>query len=108
MTNLTQKNVKFDWSEKAEAAFQPWKQKLCSASILALPEELNMRQRRWLELLSDYDYEIRYHPGKENVVADALSRKERNKPLRVRALVLTTGLNHPMQILNTRVEARRE
>ncbi|GJU57432.1 putative reverse transcriptase domain-containing protein [Tanacetum coccineum] len=41
-----------------------------------------MRQRRWLELLSDYDCEIRYHPGKVNVVADALSRKERNKPLR--------------------------
>ncbi|GKD45581.1 reverse transcriptase domain-containing protein [Tanacetum coccineum] len=93
--------VKFDWGDKQEAAFQLLKQKLCSAPILALPEgsedfvvycdashkglgdvlmqrekELNMRQRRWLELLSDYDYEIRYHPGKANVVADALSRKE--------------------------------
>ncbi|GJV78138.1 putative reverse transcriptase domain-containing protein [Tanacetum coccineum] len=109
-TKLTQKNVKFDWSEKAEAAFQLLKQKLCSAPILSLPEgsenfmvycdasrkglgavlmlrekviayasrqlkiheknytthdlelgavkELNMRQRRWLELLSDYDCEI--------------------------------------------------
>ncbi|GJU04392.1 putative reverse transcriptase domain-containing protein [Tanacetum coccineum] len=45
-------------------------------------KELNIRQRRWLELLSDYDYEIRYHPRKANVVADALSRKEWIKPLR--------------------------
>ncbi|GJW26620.1 putative reverse transcriptase domain-containing protein [Tanacetum coccineum] len=67
-----------------------------------------MRQRRWLELLSDYDCEIRYHPGKANVVADALSRKERNKLLRVRALVLTISLNLPAQFLNAQVEARKE
>ncbi|GJU39889.1 putative reverse transcriptase domain-containing protein [Tanacetum coccineum] len=70
-------------------------------------KELNMRQRYLLELLSDYDYEIRYHPGKANVVADALSRKERNKPLRVRALVMTIGLNLSKQILNALTEARK-
>ncbi|GKF58670.1 putative reverse transcriptase domain-containing protein, partial [Tanacetum coccineum] len=52
-------------------------------------KELNMRQRRSIELFSDYDCEIRYHPGKANVVADALSRKERVKPNRVRAMNMT-------------------
>nr|GEZ49294.1 putative reverse transcriptase domain-containing protein [Tanacetum cinerariifolium] len=70
-------------------------------------KELNMRQRRWLELLSVYDCEIRYHPGKANVVADALSRKERELPLRVRALVMTIGLDLPRQILNAQTEARK-
>ncbi|GJS91169.1 hypothetical protein Tco_0773805 [Tanacetum coccineum] len=55
-----------------------------------------MRQRRWLELLSDYDCDIRYHPRKANVVADALSRKEREPPLRVRAL---------KQLENTKLES---
>ncbi|GJX49853.1 putative reverse transcriptase domain-containing protein [Tanacetum coccineum] len=48
-----------------------------------------MHQRRWIELFSDYECEIRYHPSKSNVVADALSRKERVKPRRVRAMVMT-------------------
>ncbi|GKB04596.1 putative nucleotidyltransferase, ribonuclease H [Tanacetum coccineum] len=68
-------------------------------------KELNMRQRRWIELLSDYDCEIRYHSGKANVVADALSRKERIEPLRVRALVVTIGLDLPSQILEAQKEA---
>nr|GEZ25696.1 putative reverse transcriptase domain-containing protein [Tanacetum cinerariifolium] len=66
-----------------------------------------MRQRRWLELLSDHDCEIRYHPGKANVVADALSRKEREPPLKVRVLVMTIGLDLPRQILNAQTEARK-
>ncbi|GKA98989.1 putative reverse transcriptase domain-containing protein [Tanacetum coccineum] len=68
-------------------------------------KELNMRQRRWLELLSNYDCDIRYHPRKANVVVDALSRKERPRPLRVRALVMTMGLNLPNKILESQTEA---
>nr|GFB35957.1 putative reverse transcriptase domain-containing protein [Tanacetum cinerariifolium] len=133
MTKLTQKKVKFEWGNKQEAAFQLLKQKLCSTLILALPEgsedfiiycdasnkglgvvlmqrekkELNMRQRRWLELLSDYDCEICYHPRKANVVADALSRTEREPPLRVRALVMNIGLDLPRQILSAQTKARK-
>nr|GFC34305.1 putative reverse transcriptase domain-containing protein [Tanacetum cinerariifolium] len=133
MTKLTQKKIKFEWGDKQEAAFQLLKQKLCSAPILALPEgsedfivycdasnkgldavlmqrekkELNMGQRRWLELLSDYDCDIHYHPGKANVVVDTLSRKEQEPPLRVRALVMTIGLDLPKQILKAQTEARK-
>ncbi|GKD32772.1 putative reverse transcriptase domain-containing protein [Tanacetum coccineum] len=70
-------------------------------------KELNMRQCRWLELLSDYDCKIRYHPRKENVVANALSRKEQIKPLRVQALVMTIGLDLPKKILEAHIEARK-
>ncbi|GKA22795.1 putative nucleotidyltransferase, ribonuclease H [Tanacetum coccineum] len=52
-------------------------------------KELNMHQRRWIELFSDYDCEIRYHSGKVNVVANALSTNERVKPKRVRAMNMT-------------------
>ncbi|GJW76223.1 putative reverse transcriptase domain-containing protein [Tanacetum coccineum] len=66
-----------------------------------------MRQRRWIELLSDYDCVIHYHPGKANVVADALSRKDK-EPIRVRALVVTVHNNLPEQIQNAQVEACKE
>ncbi|GJS70341.1 putative reverse transcriptase domain-containing protein, partial [Tanacetum coccineum] len=54
----------------------------------------NMRQQHWLDLLKDYDCEIRYHPGKANVVADALSQKEREKVMRIHSLlmIVTSGL----------------
>nr|GFC26311.1 reverse transcriptase domain-containing protein [Tanacetum cinerariifolium] len=56
-------------------------------------------------LLSDYDCDIRYHPRKANIVVDALSMKERSRPLRVRALVITMGLNLPKKILEAQTEA---
>ncbi|GJU81948.1 putative reverse transcriptase domain-containing protein [Tanacetum coccineum] len=68
-------------------------------------KELNMRQRRWIELFSDYECEIRYHPGKANVVADALSRKERLKPRQVRAMALTIQSGIKEMELRMRMEA---
>nr|GEV40619.1 putative reverse transcriptase domain-containing protein [Tanacetum cinerariifolium] len=110
LTPLTQKNQKYAWGIEQEEDFQILKNNLCDAPILTLPDgvedfiaycdaanqgldhkslphifdqkELNMRQKRWIELFSDYECEIRYHLGKANVVADALSRKERLKPRR--------------------------
>nr|GEX87637.1 putative reverse transcriptase domain-containing protein [Tanacetum cinerariifolium] len=129
---LTGKNKKYGWGREEEEAFQTLKEKFCSAPILALPEgtenfivycvaslkgygavlmqrekkELNMRQRRWIKLLSDYGCEIRYHPGKGNVVADALSRKD-GEPLRVRSLVMTVHANLPKKILEAQTEAMK-
>nr|GEW30229.1 putative reverse transcriptase domain-containing protein [Tanacetum cinerariifolium] len=71
-------------------------------------KEMNIRQRRWIELLSEYDCEIRYHPRKVNVVADALSRKEREKPLRVRSLVLTDHKDLIQKFLEAQVESLKE
>ncbi|KAK1424176.1 hypothetical protein QVD17_19496 [Tagetes erecta] len=68
-------------------------------------KDLNMRQRRWLELIKDYDCEIHYHLGKANVVADALSRKEKHEPIRVKAcqLIITPGVME--EIRRAQVEA---
>ncbi|GJU37272.1 putative reverse transcriptase domain-containing protein [Tanacetum coccineum] len=98
----------FNNGEEQELAFQTLKDKLCNAPILALPNGpedfvvyydvsriglgfvlMQRGKRRWIELFSDYDCEIRYHPGKANVVADALSRKKIVKPKRVRAMNMT-------------------
>nr|GEU81636.1 putative reverse transcriptase domain-containing protein [Tanacetum cinerariifolium] len=71
-------------------------------------KELNMRQRHWIELFSDYDCEIRYHPGKANVNADALSRKERIKPKRIRSMNMTLQSSVKSKILAAQEEASDE
>ncbi|GKC66442.1 putative reverse transcriptase domain-containing protein, partial [Tanacetum coccineum] len=68
-------------------------------------KELNMRQRRWIELFSDYECEIHYHPGKANMAADALSRKERVKPKRVRVMAMTIQSGVKGMILAAQGEA---
>ncbi|GKC62694.1 retrotransposon protein, putative, ty3-gypsy subclass [Tanacetum coccineum] len=163
LTILTQKHKEYVWGEEQERAFQTLKDKLCNASVLALPygskdfvvycdmsglglgsvlmqkgvvvfalkiwrhylygtksviyidhkslqhifnqKELNMRQRRWIEIFSDYDCKIRYHPGKANVVADAISRKERFKPTIVRAMNMTIQSSIKDKILAAHNEA---
>nr|GEZ86742.1 putative reverse transcriptase domain-containing protein [Tanacetum cinerariifolium] len=86
----------------------------CGSPLLSFPnKELNMRQHRWLELLADYDCAIRYHLGKANVVADALSRKRiikshQVKPLHARSLIMTIHSSLPSQILETQTEALKE
>ncbi|GJR19944.1 reverse transcriptase domain-containing protein [Tanacetum coccineum] len=71
-------------------------------------KELNMRQRRWIELFSDYECEIRYHSGKANVVADALSRKEQVKPRRIRAMAMTIQSGIRGMILAAQGEAFKQ
>ncbi|GKB49161.1 reverse transcriptase domain-containing protein [Tanacetum coccineum] len=91
-----------------KSAFQLLKQKLCEAPILALSEGNDDFVVYCDASHQDYDCEIRYHPGKANVVADALSQKERIKPHRVRALVMTLHLKLPSQILEAQTEAIKE
>nr|GEW74377.1 putative reverse transcriptase domain-containing protein [Tanacetum cinerariifolium] len=70
--------------------------------------ELNMRWRRWIKLLSDYECEIKYHPSKANVVADALNRKEKLKPRRVRAMSMTIQSGLKAKILEAQGEASKD
>ncbi|GKC42111.1 putative reverse transcriptase domain-containing protein [Tanacetum coccineum] len=70
-------------------------------------KELNMHQRWWIELFSDYDCEIRYHPGKANVVADTLSRKEQLKPRRARAMSMTIHSSIKARILEAQSKASK-
>nr|GEW53376.1 reverse transcriptase domain-containing protein [Tanacetum cinerariifolium] len=73
------------------------------------PSEMQELSDQLQELADkDYDCEIRYHPVKANVVVDALSRKERIKPLRVRALVMNLHLKLPSQILEAQNKAMKE
>ncbi|GJS37995.1 putative reverse transcriptase domain-containing protein [Tanacetum coccineum] len=71
-------------------------------------KELNMRQRRWLELFSDYECEIKYHPGKANVEVDALSRKDRVKPGRVRVMAMAIQSGVKGLVLATQGEAFKD
>ncbi|GJZ15918.1 putative reverse transcriptase domain-containing protein [Tanacetum coccineum] len=71
-------------------------------------KELNMHQRRRIELFSDCECEIRYHPGKANIVANALSRKERVKPRRVRAMAMTIQSGVKRMILVAQSNAFKE
>nr|GEW04012.1 hypothetical protein [Tanacetum cinerariifolium] len=71
-------------------------------------KELNMRQRRWIELFSHYDCEIHYHPGKANVVVDALSKKEQVKTKRVREMNMTLHSSIKDRILAAEKEASNE
>nr|GEU79224.1 reverse transcriptase domain-containing protein [Tanacetum cinerariifolium] len=104
MMKLTQKGIKFGWSGKEENTFQLIKQKLCSAPILALPEGSEDFVVYYDASHKDFSA-ILMQREKANVVADALSRKERAEPLRVRALVMTIGLDLPKQILEAQIKA---
>nr|GEW88611.1 retrotransposable element Tf2 [Tanacetum cinerariifolium] len=114
LTILTQKCKTFDWGDEQELEFQTLKDKLCNAPILALPDgpedfvvyyDASGLGLGCIELFSNYDYEIRYHPGKANMVVDALSGKERVKPKRVRATDMILQSSIKDRILAAQKEA---
>ncbi|GKC52540.1 putative reverse transcriptase domain-containing protein, partial [Tanacetum coccineum] len=91
--------------KEQELAFQTLRDKLCNAPVLALLDGPEDFVRRWIELFSDYKCDIRYHPAKANMVADALSRKKRVKPKRVRAMNMTLQSSIKEWILAAQKEA---
>ncbi|GJU93244.1 hypothetical protein Tco_1318000 [Tanacetum coccineum] len=113
-----QKSVKFEWGEN-KAAFPLLKQKLCSCANFGFNQRevkssckyCMLRIKGWSRCF-DAEEKVKLthlaNSRKANVVADALSRKEISKPLRVRALVMTIGLNLPKQILSAQSEAIKE
>nr|GEV50975.1 putative reverse transcriptase domain-containing protein [Tanacetum cinerariifolium] len=100
------KEVKFEWGDKQEAAFQLLKQKLCSTPILALPEGSKDFIVYCDASIKGLGAVLMQRENGKQMVADALSRKEQ-EPLRVRALVMTISLDLSKQILNAHTEARK-
>ncbi|GJS47985.1 putative reverse transcriptase domain-containing protein [Tanacetum coccineum] len=97
LTLLTKKNKKFEWGDEQEITFLTLKDMLCDAPILALPE-------------GAYNFIVYYdasNQGKANVVADALSRKERLKPRRARAMSMTIHSSIKARILEAQSEASK-
>ncbi|KAI3805406.1 hypothetical protein L1987_27757 [Smallanthus sonchifolius] len=132
LTKLTRKEVKYEWGSTQDEAFKELKEKLTQAPLLALPEGnedlvvysdasgqglgcvLMQRGRviayasRQLKIHEDYDCEIIYHPGKANVVADALSRKDVPTPIRVKACQLVVTSDVMREIEKAQDEALKE
>ncbi|GJT60918.1 putative reverse transcriptase domain-containing protein [Tanacetum coccineum] len=123
MTKLTQKKVAFEWGDKQEAAFQTLKKKLCSAPILALPQGAEdfivycvashkglgavLMQNEKCTVFTDHKSLQHILDQKELNMRQRRCKKERIKPLRVRVLVMTIGLDLPKQILNVQTEAQK-
>ncbi|GKD13489.1 putative reverse transcriptase domain-containing protein, partial [Tanacetum coccineum] len=109
LTELTHKKQEVYMGRKPRINLPTAKKKLCEAPILALPEGNDdfvvYCDASHQGLVQDYDCEIRYHPGKANVVAVALSQKE---PLRIRSLIITIYQKLPTQILEAQIEAIKE
>nr|GEZ36318.1 putative reverse transcriptase domain-containing protein [Tanacetum cinerariifolium] len=112
LTQLTQKNKAYVWGDKQEEAFCILKEKLCNAPVLALPDGPNDFVVYCDALNQGFGCILmqrgKYHPGKTNVVADALSRKERLKPRLVRAMSMTIQSGLKAKILEAQGESSKD